>query len=104
MSKVHVWEVPRIDCSVDYENGSTPICNIHWKLTTKNTEGFVYTAIHNGFVEANITPTEALALTREAALTLLLATLDSRVATIENENSGILDEMIVPVIPVITIS
>jgi hypothetical protein len=104
MSKVHVWEVPRIDCSVDYENGSIPICNIHWKLTSKNTEGFIYTSINNGFVEVDITPTEALALTKESALTLLLTTLGTRVASIEEENSGILDEMIVPVIPVITIS
>jgi hypothetical protein len=104
MSKVNSWEVPRIECSVDYENGSTPICNIHWKLTTKNTEGFIYTAVHNGFVKVDITPTEAMALTKESALTLLLKTLGNRVASIEEENSNILDEMIFPVIPVITLT
>lgn len=104
MSKVHVWESPKVESVVDYENGSTPICNIHWKLTTKNTEGFIYTSIHTGYVEVDITPTEAMALTKETALTLLLETLGTRVASIEEENSGILDEMIVPVIPVITIS
>jgi hypothetical protein len=45
-----------------------------------------------------------MALTKESALTLLLATLGTRVASIEEENSGILDEMIVPVIPVVTVS
>lgn len=104
MSKVNNWEVPRIDCLIDYENGSTPICNIHWKLTTKNTEGFIYTSINNGFVEVDITPSEAMALTKEYALTLLLETLGTRVASIEQENSRILDEMIFPVIPVVTVS
>jgi hypothetical protein len=104
MSKVNSWEVPRIECSVDYENVSTPICNIHWKLTTKNTEGFIYTAVHNGFVEVDITPTEAMTLTKESAHTLLLKTLGNRVASIEEENCNILDGMIFPVIPFITLT
>jgi hypothetical protein len=103
MSKEHIWEVSKVDCVVNYENSTTPVCNIHWKLTTKNTEGFVYTAIHNGFVAVNISPSDALSLSKESALTLLLSTLGNRVSSIEAENSSILDEMIIPVVPVITV-
>ena len=104
MSKEHIWEVSRVDFVVDFEVGTNPICNVHWKLTTKNIDGFIYTSVHNGFAPVDITPEEAMIISKESALTLLLTTLGDRVSSIENENSSILDEMIIPVIPVITIS
>lgn len=103
MSKEHVWSAPKVECVKDFEISPIPICNIHWKLTTKNTENYVYTSIHNGYVEVSISPEELIALTQEEALTLLLSTLGNRVYSIENENSTNLDQMIFPVIPVVQI-
>lgn len=103
MSKEHVWVVPKIECVTDFEISPTPICNIHWKLTTKTTENYVYTSIRNGYVEVSISPEEGIALSKEAALTLVLSTLGDKVYLMENENSNDLDEMIIPVIPVVQI-
>lgn len=102
MSKQHTWEAAKVDCVTDFSGSPTPVCNIYWKLTTKNTENYVYTSINNGYVNINLTPEETLALSKEDALTLLMSTLGSRAQTLENENSTVLDGMIIPVVPMIS--
>jgi hypothetical protein len=102
MSKEHTWAAAKVECITDFSVSPTPVCNIYWKLTTKNTENYVYTSISNGYVQVDITPEEATALSEEAALALLLSTLGDRLQTLEDENATILDGMIVPVIPVLS--
>ena len=102
MSKQHTWSVTRVECAVNYDGDTNPVVvSAQWQLTTKNTDNFVYTSIYNGATELNLTPTQALALSNADALTLTLAALGDKVQSVEAENSTLLDELIIPVIPVL---
>ena len=105
MSKQHSWSVDRIECSKKYTDDVSPVCNIHWKLTTKNTENYVYTAIHNGITTIDMSIQDALNLSSDDALQLVLDILGASGAqSVEDENSIQLDNLIVPIVPVIRIS
>ena len=105
MSKQHSWSVDRIECTKQYTESAIPVCNIHWKLTTKNTENYVYTSIHNGITPIDMSVTDALTLSNDDALKFVLDILGAAGAqSVEDENSIQLDNLIVPIIPVIRIS
>jgi hypothetical protein len=105
MSKQHSWSVDHIECTKQYTEGAVPVCNIHWKLTTKNTENYVYTAIHNGITAIDMSVQNALNLSSDDALKLVLDILGAAGSqSVEDENSIQLDNLIIPIIPVIRIS
>jgi hypothetical protein len=102
MSKQHTWSITRVECTVNYDGNTNPVVvSAQWQLKTQNIDNFVYTSIYNGTTELNLTPTQALAISNADALTLTLSTLGAKVQAVEDENSTILDNLMIPVIPAI---
>ena len=87
------WSIRNIECTRAYDDSIQSSNKIHWKLTTQNTDGYVYTVTQLGAVEVSLTPEQCVGLSPEDALSIAKNKLGDSVAILEASGIEQLNQM-----------
>lgn len=92
------WSISQIECTKSFDELVQAVNRIHWKLTTENTEGYVYKVIQMGAVNTTLTTEQALSLSPEDAMSIAKQLLGETVESIEASGIVQLQNIMIPVV------
>lgn len=98
MNYKQTWSITQIECTKSYDELVTSSNRIHWKLTTQNVDGYVYTIMQMGAVDTELTTEQCLSLTPADALSIAKQLLGDSVPTLEASGITQLENIMIPVV------